>query len=66
MITPVDKHTKGAYIVGDVFNPARKAGMQKQKDQSIYVIVYISLLILLLLGIIFITANKLAVIPPSA
>lgn len=66
MITPVDKYSKSAYILGDVFNPAGRAGMQKQKDQSIYVIVYISLVILLLLGAIFMTANKLAVIPPSA
>lgn len=66
MITPVDKYSKGAYIVGDVFNPAGKAGMQKEEDQSIYIVVYICLAIILLIGLIVFTSSQLVVRPSTS
>lgn len=66
MKNTVDMRIKKAHNEDALFTPAPVAGMKNNQDHSIYVIVYISLVILLLLGAIFMTANKLAVIPPSA
>lgn len=66
MINTVDIHSNKAHNENALFTPAREAGMKNNQDHSIYVIVYISLVILLLLGAIFITTHRLAVIPPSA
>lgn len=66
MINTVDIHSNKAHNEDALFTPAREAGMKNNQDHSIYVIVYISLVILLLLGAIFITTHRLAVIPPSA